>query len=273
MKVILSLFIALFLIANVAMSQDTLYVYKAGIVAYKSAINSVDSISFTYIKPSSGTVADNDGHTYSYKTIGTQTWMTENLRTSKYQNGESISNPTLATDWASTTLGAWCNYNNDVANDSKYGKLYNWYAVADARNIAPVGWHVASDAEWTTLTNYISANLGNSVSVAKALAATTDWSTETPFGTNTNILTIGNNLPINNSSGFSALPGGLRNFFGGANGTFSADYFIGYNGCWWSSTEVSAANAFNRGFGCTSSNINTDSSGKCSGCSVRCVRD
>ena len=152
--------------------------------------------------------------------------MTENLRTSKYRDGSIIPNETVDATWAALKTGAWCDYDNDAANDTKYGKLYNWYAVNDNRNIAPVGWHVPTDAEWTTLTNYVATHYGTSISTSKALAATTNWTTSSG-----NIGNIGWNLAINNYSGFSALPGGYRNY---NSGTF---FGVGYNGYWWSSTE------------------------------------
>ena len=93
------------------------------------------------------TVTDIDGNVYNTVTIGTQVWMKENLKVSKYRNGDPI--PTNLTDaaWGAATTGAYSIYNNDAANNTTYGKLYNWYAVVDSRNLCPVGWHVPSDAE------------------------------------------------------------------------------------------------------------------------------
>ena len=214
-----------------------------------------------------GTLIDNDGHTYNYRKIGTQAWMTENLRTSKYRNGESISNLTSAADWSAATLGAWCYYNNDATLGRKYGKLYNWYAVSDNRNIAPVGWHVATDEEWTTLEKYLIANGYNydgstsGDNYAKTLAATTDWATDSGTGT------IGNDLTKNNSSGFSALPGGYR---ASLSGTFGG---VGFGGYWWSSTEDGMGSAWNRGMYYIYSNVYRYLYNKQYGISVRCVRD
>ena len=94
----------------------------------------------------SETVKDIDGNVYHTVTIGTQIWMVENLKTTKYRNGDGIPNVTDNTQWGNLTTWAYCNYNNDAANGTKYGKLYNWYAVNDSRNIAPTGWHVPTDA-------------------------------------------------------------------------------------------------------------------------------
>jgi len=170
-------------------------------------------------------VTDIDGNNYTTVTIGTQIWMVENLRTTHYRNGDAIANITNNATWKGLSTGAMCDYNNDATNGTKYGHLYNFYAVADSRNIAPVGWHVATDAEWTTLTNYVSTHLGTNLSVAKALAANTDWTAySVPEA-------IGCNLTLNNSTGFSALPCGYRN---GDGGTFLG---VNTNGSWWSSTQ------------------------------------
>ena len=233
----------------------------------QKSVNAINESVSQETTPVVGTLIDNDGHTYNYRKIGTQVWMTENLRTSKYRNGERISNLTSAADWSAATLGAWCYYNNDATLGRKYGKLYNWYAVADNRNIAPVGWHVATDEEWTTLENYLIANGYNydgstsGDNYAKSLAATTDWATDSGTGT------IGNDLTKNNRSGFSALPGGNRYT---SNGTFG---LVGGSGYWWSSTEKSTSIAWDRLMGYGLSDVYRDSSNKQNGFSVRCVRD
>src|ERR1035437_3093980 len=127
------------------------------------------------------TVTDKDGNVYHTVTIGTQTWMVENLKTTKYNDGTAIPNVTSVTGWRNLTTGAYCNYENDIANGTKYGHLYNWYAVNTGK-LAPKGWHVPTDAEWQTLGNYVKIHLGSSGTVAKALAATTGWNTPTYVG-------------------------------------------------------------------------------------------
>ncbi|HEY5592356.1 MAG TPA: fibrobacter succinogenes major paralogous domain-containing protein [Paludibacter sp.] len=176
-------------------------------------------------------VTDVDGNNYTTVTIGTQTWMVENLKTTHYRNGDAIANVTGNTAWTGLSTGARCDYNNDATNSTKYGHLYNFFAVADSRNIAPVGWHVPTNAELKTLTDYVSAHLGTSLSVTKALAGTTDWIA------NSNPWSIGCNLTLNNSTGFSALPGGLR---GGSDGKFMGVTSLGY---WWSSTKDTVTTA------------------------------
>ncbi len=101
------------------------------------------------------TVTDIDGNVYRTVKIGTQVWMAENLKTTKYRNGDPIANVTNGASWKALTTGAYCWYNNDAENKVTYGGLYNWFVVADSRKIAPTGWHVPTDAEWTVLTDFL----------------------------------------------------------------------------------------------------------------------
>ena len=101
------------------------------------------------------TVTDIDVNVYRTVKIGTQVWMAENLKTIKYRNGDPIPKVTVNASWVDLATGAYCWYNNDAANKATYGGLYNWFAVTDSRKIAPKGWHVASDAEWTILTDFL----------------------------------------------------------------------------------------------------------------------
>lgn len=208
------------------------------------------------------TVTDADGNVYHIVTIGTQTWLAENLRTTKYNDGKVIPNIKDDTEWEALTTDAWSNYINLATNDTKYGKLYNWYAVNTGK-LAPVGWHIPTDAEWTILTDYISAHLGTSLNVAKALAANTDWSTDVTTGT------IGCDLTLNNSTGFSALPGGGRGYDSGA------FYSIGVGGFWWSATEGDKDRAWNRFlyYGYGESYVYRHYRYKSDGFSVRCIKD
>ena len=199
---------------------------------------------------------DADGNNYTVVTIGTQTWMAENLKTTKYNDGP-IPLVTDNTAWANSTP-AYCWYGNNATYKNTYGALYNWYAVSTAK-LAPTGWHVSTDAEWTTLENY-AANLGTSGSATKALAATINWIASTSAGA------IGNDLSKNNSSGFSALPGGNR----GGDGTFSNVDTYGY---WWSSTEGDTGHAWSRGLYYYSSYVNRYNYSKQNGLSVRCVKN
>ncbi len=216
---------------------------------------------------------DADGNYYPVITIGTQTWMVENLKTTKYRTGESIPNVTANSTWAKLTTAAWCDYNNVAANSLKYGKLYNWHAAVDSRNIAPVGWHVPTNAEWVILENYLissgynydGSTYGDRVSnnkIAKSLAANVDWFLSTTTGC------VGNYLKGNNSLGFSALPGGRRSYYPG---DFSE---LGSNAYWWSSTSAAPTEtAYSRGLYYDYSGTDWGYSTQRSGFSIRCVRD
>jgi uncharacterized protein (TIGR02145 family) len=192
---------------------------------------------------------DVDGNVYNTVTIGTQVWMKENLKVSKYRNGDLI--PTNLTDaaWNSATTGACAIYNNDAANNTTYGKLYNWFAVVDSRNLCPVGWHVPTNAEWTTLEIYLG---GTAVAGGKLKSTSTLWTSP--------------NTGATNESGFSGLPGGGRY----DDGTYLS---IGNYGTWWSSTENSATNAWYRGLNYFNGFSYPYDLNKRSGFSVRCLRD
>ena len=198
-------------------------------------------------------VFDIDGNMYNTITIGTQTWMTSNLKTTKYRNGDAISGPTFTnTAWAALTTEAYCWHSDNYATyGTVYGALYNWYAVSDAKNIAPLGWHVATDAEWTTLTTYLG---GESVAGGKLKeAGTSHW--------------LSPNTEATNETGFTALPGGYRFSY---DGTFIN---IGYYGNWWSSTEYGTSSAWGRHMYYNSSNASRNFSSKVNGFSVRCIKD
>jgi uncharacterized protein (TIGR02145 family) len=213
-------------------------------VTFNTKIKSLFNPNLTY-----GTMSDIDGNTYKTIVIGTQTWMAENLRTTKYRNGDAI--PTNLTDvaWGAATTGAYDNY---TADNTNYGKLYNWYAVSDNRNLCPVGWHVPSDAEWTTLEQY----LGGTLDAGGKLKSTSS-------------LWYSPNTGATNESGFSGLPGGFRNY----DGSYGD---VGYYGYWWSSTEKSTTNATCRQLTPYASNFYGGSYSyysKKDGFSVRCLKD
>lgn len=150
------------------------------------------------------TMTDTVNNIYHVVTIGTQTWMVENLRTTKYNDGTIIPTITDNTAWKNSSTPAYCWYSNKITpNKNKYGALYNWDAV-NTRKLAPKGWHVPTEDDWIKLEKYLSSHLGKSGSIAKALADTIGWGSSTIEGA------IGNDLSINNSSGFTAIPGGYR---------------------------------------------------------------
>jgi uncharacterized protein (TIGR02145 family) len=202
---------------------------------------------------------DDDGNNYSVVTIGTQTWMAENLKTTKYNDGTAIPLVTDNTAWVGLNTGAWCdNYNSSDTKYAKYGHLYNWYAVSDGRNIAPVGWHVPTDAEWTTLTTYLG---GESVAGGKLKeTGTLNWETGTGNWASPN-------TAATNETGFSALPDGTRIYY---NGMFSG---VSSYGQWWSSTPPSTDNAWSRNISNDTGSVIRNAGNRATGFSVRCVKD
>ena len=216
--------------------------------------------------------------------IGSQVWMSTNLNVSTYRNGDVIPQVQDQVTWDKLTTGAWCYYENNAANGTKYGKLYNWYAVNDARGLAPAGWHIPTDQEWTVLEN----SLGDDA--VKKMKSTSGWESWTEDITCSNCKTwnteyrrkkecnVCQDTRVNgkktysgngmNSSGFSGLPGGCRS----SSGKF---YDVGYYGDWWSASESTESNAWVRtvGFNYSNSTLNRHNSSKNSGFSVRCVRD
>ncbi len=177
------------------------------------AFTNIEKNAVTYNSDLSyGTVTDIDGNDYKTITIGTQTWMAENLKTTRFRNGDTI--PTISNDkcWSKLTSAALCTYENTMNSDTlqKLGFLYNWYAVKDVRNIAPEGWHIPTDAEWKVLQDYLSTAKYNTLTgdttkdIAKSLAAATDWIFDDNIGT------IGYDISTNNTSGFTAIPSGMR---------------------------------------------------------------
>ena len=185
------------------------------------------------------TVTDADGNLYHTVKIGKQVWTVENLRTTKFNDGTPIPYVIDNSIWGTLATPAYCYYDNttDENHIRKYGALYNWYAV-DTKKLAPAGWHVPSALDWDLLKSYLITNGYNWEGtttenwIAKSLAAKTDWVTFTVSGA------IGNDLTKNNSSGFSALPGGYR---GRASGNFLN---FGMGGCWWNATVYDASYAY-----------------------------
>jgi uncharacterized protein (TIGR02145 family) len=184
-------------------------------------------------------------------TICSQSWAVKNLDVDRYRNGDPIPKVTDPTAWAALTTGAYCYYNNDsVTYAATYGKLYSWYAVNDSRGLAPAGWHVPSDAEWTTLSTCLG---GESIAGGPMKeTGTTHWTAP--------------NAGATNSSGFTGLPGGFRNY----DGPFNA---VGNSGYWWSSSENVTGNAWARLLTYNFGNLNRGNGDKLNGFSVRCLRD
>ena len=236
---------------SVSASGDTLYLQNGGFVIIPGL-----SVANPKTKPTSvygSNITDSENNTYKTVYIGTQQWMAENLKVSKYSDGTTIPNITDSTQWQNNTTGAWSYYNNDAANNAKYGKLYNWYAVSKTsngnKNVCPTGWHIPTDAEWTVLTDYLG---GVNVAGGKMKEVdTTSWNSPNAGATNTSL--------------FSALPGGYR-FFGSYGN-------VGYGGYWWSSTEYNTSNAWYRCLGFNYGAAGRGIYDKKDGLSVRCLRD
>jgi uncharacterized protein (TIGR02145 family) len=215
-------------------------------IAYGNELN------ITTAAGSTTTVTDIDANVYNIITIGTQTWMKENLKVSRYNNGDSIPTDLSASSWGTTTSGAFAIYDSDLANEGTYGKLYNWYAGSDSRKIAPPGWHVASKDEWQTLINF----LGGPQTAAGELKeiGITHWATP--------------NTGATNGSDFTALPSGTRLI----DGSFSS---IGTNGFWWTSTEYLAGSSDAEAILLSNNSAEaiyvTDK--KAYGASIRCIKD
>ena len=223
--------------------------------------------------------------------IGTQVWTAKNLDVATFRNGDAIPQAKTNEEWEAAGENkqpAWCYYENNTANGTKYGKLYNWYAVVDARGLAPGGWHVPTDEEWTVLSTF----LGGEAVAGKKMKSTSGWNSYTTGGSKTcpncanwnaeyrkkvpchtckdtrsvaapKVSHVGNGT---NSCGFTGLPGGYRFFYG----DFSD---VGYLGNWWSASEGTESTAWTRELTTNLSDLNRNFNTKYYGFSVRCVRD
>jgi uncharacterized protein (TIGR02145 family) len=215
-----------------------------------------------------GTVRDIDGNVYSTVKIGAQVWTAENFKTTKFNDGTPIALVTDSVKWCALQSAGYCLYKNNMTYKKKFGALYNYYAVISPR-FAPKGWHVPTAAEWDSLSNFLTAHKFNCLKdnsdyrITKALAAKTDWE-ENPDGS-TNPCVVGVHRSENNSSGFSALPGGTRQ---------NCDYRgMTISGHWWGLNkedspggEIISIDSYSEDFAGT-----IDS--KDNGCSVRLIQD
>jgi uncharacterized protein (TIGR02145 family) len=223
-------------------------------------LSTIDSITYTIstvgldIESNPGEGVTFDGYTYSSIVFGNgQEWMAENLRTSIYSNGDPIPNVPDEFEWTNLNTGAWVEYG------VIYGKLYNWYAVSDSRNLCPVGWHVPSDNEWSSFINYLDPNADGGSNTSNTAGGKMK-----SVGTQ---LWIFPNEDATNESGFTALPAGIR---------YSGSFFgFGYATYWWSSTEYSSGSsmAYNRNLSHSSGNVGRAGGYREDGMSVRCLRD
>ena len=197
-----------------------------------------------------GGVTDIDGNNYTSVIIGDQEWMAENLRTSRYSNGDTIPNDTNGIQWNLLNTGVWAHYDNDSLYETPFGKLYNWYAVSDSANICPIGWHVPSNNDWDELIDTLGSNVGGKL---KSTGTTYWWSP---------------NSGATNETGFSALPSGntqaiwAPSFFGN-----------GMNAHFWSSTEQSVGSAYDYVLQYNSASFGSYYDEKHFGFCIRCIKN
>lgn len=198
-----------------------------------------------------GKPTDGDGNVYDTVIIGIQVWIKENLKTTKYNNGVSIPLVTDNAEWSAKTSAAYCWYNNNPDYKDGYGALYNWYTV-NSKLLCPIGWHVPTEEEWTTLIN----NLGGEDFAGGKLkeSGVTHW--------------VAPNFGATNETGFTAIPGGARNQ---NDGTF---YSIGYTGSWWiSSSEYNENSGWRLDIQHITGGAYIKALSKKAGFSVRCIKN
>lgn len=197
------------------------------------------------------TVTDFDGNIYQTIQIGTQTWLTQDLKVTHYNDGTAIPHVTGNTAWANLSTPGYCWYDNDeIAYGETYGALYNWYA-ANTGKLCPTGWHVPTDAEWLTLTTYLG---GEDIAGGKLKEeGTTHWTSP--------------NTGANDEVGFKALPGGHR----ASNGTFD---YLEYRVYWWSATQGSNTNAsWSRRIFYDDNSVGTNQFDRKGGYCIRCLKN
>jgi uncharacterized protein (TIGR02145 family) len=201
-------------------------------------------------EPDSMSVTDIDGNVYQTIKIGDQWWMAENLKVTHFRNGEPLPYVAAITEWIDLSTPAQCFYFNDSTYLARYGRLYNWYAVEDSRNLAPQGWHIPSLDEWQTLTDDLG---GLEVAGGKLkTTGTTQW--------------LPPNTGSTNESGFSAKPGGCRDWTGHWTNVRHYAYF-------WSLTEADTTNAWHLYLCYYYESAVIERYDQRTGFSIRCVRD
>jgi uncharacterized protein (TIGR02145 family) len=223
--------------------------------AYATNVNGTsygNQVTFNSADGISGTISDLDGNFYGVLYIGTQVWMASNLKVTKYSNGDPISAGLSNSAWIATNTGAYSIYNDDLSNNSTYGKLYNWFAVNDSRNICPTGWHIPTLGEWNTLIGHLGSN--STAGGQLKSTGTTLWMTP--------------NTGATNSSNFSARPGGIRSDVAG---NYS---LLGLQSDFWTATQGGTSTTgvyFKLVYNNASiSNLDLD---KNAGLSCRCIQD
>jgi uncharacterized protein (TIGR02145 family) len=228
-----------------------------------SAEHTCEEYAFHNDTLSYGTMTDQQGNAYKTIIIGTQEWMAENLRTGIYRNGDPIPNIIDGNQWINLTFGAWSYYFGDLNYDCPYGKWYNWFAVADQRNLCPAGWHIPSLAEWNILISTLDpAAVPGSPNIAGGKLKTTGT-----LSNNTGLWEF-NNVGATNESGFSAIPSGLRSSFDAASDLMGLGSLF-----WTSSPSDESFLAWNFSLGTSGVNASFLENFKQDGFSVRCLKD
>jgi uncharacterized protein (TIGR02145 family) len=207
-------------------------------------------LGLTGLSAQTQTVKDADGNVYPVISIGKQTWMGENLRTTTFNDNNKIPYVTDNKAWKDARKPAYCWYENDIKNKEDYGALYNWFTV-DTKKVCPKGWHVPTDADWSVLTTFI----GEKNNIADKLKETGSdhWDN-----------TLSN---ATDEYGFTALPGGFRQY-AGPFPTFGRSYSV-----WWTATAYDAVQSWTRGLYFSSSGVYRGHDFKQSGFSIRCLKD
>lgn len=261
MKKIILLFI-FFSIKNVFAQSEMSIFYSNGTIVHIPIAN-IDSMYYINISNvCPPTLTDIDGNIYNTVEIGTQCWMKENLKTKHFNNGGSILTVLNNSQWSNTTSGACSDYNNDTSNTSVYGKLYNWYAVIDPAGLCPVGWHEPKNSEWNYLIKTLDPNADTScVSCISSLIAG-GLLKETG-----NLHWLSPNTGATNSSGFNALPAGMRS---SSNGYYSQ---LGNYAYFWTVTPYSNNSSFYHSFLTNSAEVRSYNLLYGTGFSVRCIKD
>jgi uncharacterized protein (TIGR02145 family) len=218
------------------------------------------------VQPLPKKAVDGDGYTYQTVVIGNQVWMAENLRATKYSNGDIIGTTATPLDTVTYLFQPkyqWP-YNGLEINTANFGRLYTWYAATDSRNICPVGFHIPSYNDWDQLIMYLEMNGfgygGQSFEIAKAVASITGWAPSAIAGT------VGNDPATNNASGFNGVPAGIRDTYTNAFAGLANSAF------WWSNADIegqvmAATISFYSG------EMYLQGYDKTSGVSIRCVQD
>jgi len=247
-------------LANPVINYPDVGTYTVTLTATNSIGSNSSSQTFT-VTNSTNILTDIDGNSYNTVTLGTNKWMKENLKTTKYSNGDLIPNPNSSA-WSGITSAAWCYYDNNASNNAVYGKLYNFFVVEDTKNVCPTGWHVPTDAEWKALEMYLGmtqiqadaelwrgTNQGSILSGTASLWQAGILKSNAQFGT----------------SGFNAIPAGFRYI----SGVFG---YLGTASFFWTSTVTDGSNSVVRNLYFENTDVLRYSDFKTGGRSIRCVK-